>query len=276
MSLPVFVSRNGELIPATQAQVSVFSPAIFGAYGVYEFLQVVHGVIFALGAHLQRLAHSAAILDLPLPADQATLERWMNEVLIANHVADCSLRLSVLGSENGVGATAFIWPQPARIYSPALYSKGAPAITFQGQRTLPAAKSLNTLVNFLAQRKAQAAGAHEALLYHNGYFTEGSSSNLFAVVDGVVVTASSEQVLPGVARDVVLHLAGHHNMHLHEAAMALSDMPRWSECFITSTSRHVMPITVVDGRPVGDGQVGPITHRLMALFEEHFFKSVAR
>jgi D-alanine transaminase len=107
-------------------------------------------------------------------------------------------------------------------------------------------------------------------LYHDGYLTEGANSNLFAVMDGVVLTSPVSQVLSGVTRDILLKLAARNGIVMHEASLALADLTRWAECFITSTSRHVMPITVIDDRPVGSGRVGPLTAGLMALFEECF------
>jgi branched-subunit amino acid aminotransferase/4-amino-4-deoxychorismate lyase len=275
MSLPVFVSRNGELIPAADAHISIFNPALSGSYGVYESIEVAQGIPFMEEAHLERLARSAAMIDLPLPADLPRFRRWIAEVLHANQATDCGLRLFVLGPENGGGATAFLWPQPAPAYPAAFYRQGANAITVAGQRSLPQAKTLNTLVSFLAQRKARAAGVHEALLYGDGHLTEGSNSNLFVVLDGAVVTAPEYRVLSGVARDIVMTLAAENGIALAQRDLAVADLHKWSECFITSSSRHVMPLTVIDGRPVGDGQVGPYTRRLMDLFETYFQQILA-
>ncbi len=275
MPLPLFVSRNGELIPPAEARISIFNPALSGSYGVYESFQIVHGVPFAESEHLQRLAHSAAMIDLALPADLATFRAWIAGLLSANEAVECALRIFVLGPENGGETAAYIWPQPAPTYPAAFYSEGATAITFEGQRSLPQAKTLNTLVSFLAQRNARAAGVHEGLLYHDGHLTEGSNSNLFSVIDDTLLTAPAQQVLSGVARDMVFRVAGQHDIPLRETDLALSDMPRWHECFITSTSRHVMPITAIDGRPVGDGRVGPHSRRLMALFEDYFRQMIA-
>jgi D-alanine transaminase len=276
MPLPVLVSRNGELIPPAQAAVSVFNPALYGAYGVYESMQIARGKPFALTAHLQRLAHSAGLLELPLPADLAAFENWIAALLAANQAEECTLRIFAIGPENGGAATAYLWPQPDPVYPATCYTVGASAITYEGRRFLPEAKSLNNLVALLSRRRALALGAHEALLHHSGYLTEGSNSNLFAVLDGAVITPPAGQVLPGVTRDILLKLAARHGIEIRQASLALADRLAWRECFITSTSRHVMPITVVDGQSVGDGQIGPLTRRLMELFEEYFAQEVGR
>ncbi len=270
MPLPTFILRNGACVLPAQANITIFNPALYVAYGVYESMQVVGGVAFAQEAHLDRLFTSAAILGLVLPADRVTFRHWIADALAVNAATDCVLRLFVVGAENGGASVAFVWPQPNPSYPAAYYEHGATAVTFEGQRFWPMAKSLNNLASEMARRKAQAAGAHEGLLYHDGYLTEGSNSNLFAVVDGVVITPPADQVLAGVTRDLVLGLATEHGIPAREAPLPLAGMPHWRECFITSTSRHVMPITAIDGRPVGDGAVGPVTRRLAALFADRF------
>ena len=273
MSLPAYVSRNGALIRPEEAHISVFDPAIYGAYGVYESMQVSRGVVFALQPHLQRLARSAALLDLPLPAGAQTLERWITDVLVANNVRDCTLRFFVIGAENGGEVVAYLWPQPPAALPAGIYAEGASVITFDGQRFLPECKSLNNLASSLARRAAEASGAHEAVLCHDGHLSEGANSNLFAVHDGIVVTPPAGQVLPGVTRDIVMRLAEQADIPLIEAVLPRSQVVTWSECFITSTGRHVMPVTQIDGRPVRNGQVGPITQRLRDLFEACFARA---
>src|SRR5512139_646082 len=160
-----YVSRNGELVPAAEARISVFNPAIYGAWGVYESLQVANGVVFEPGAPLSRLAHSAEIIELELPASLSTIRTWVQVVVKAHGQANCTVRLFVLGPDNGGDPCAFIWAQPPNVYPPAYYASGATAITFGARRYLPEAKSLNALASFMAQRRAKASGVHEALLH---------------------------------------------------------------------------------------------------------------
>ncbi len=270
MSLPLYVSRNGELIPADQARVSVFNPALSAAFGVYESLQCQRGVVFHLEEHLNRLAHSARLLGMPLPAPLEEMASWVPPLLAANRVHTCLVRLYVLGPNGREPALAFLWPEPPRVYPRELYERGASAVIFQGVRALPQAKSLNTLVNFLARRQALAAGAHEGLLAHGGHVYEGSSSNLFAVRDGRVLTPPEETILPGVTREIVLRLAAEEGIPVASELLREEEIWGWDEAFITSTSRHVMPLVEVNGRPIGSGRVGPITRRLMQAFEAYY------
>jgi branched-chain amino acid aminotransferase len=271
MALPQVVSRNGQLIAPADAHISIFNPVIFGAFGVYESIQLYHGVIFKLHDHLQRLADSAGAIELALPADLGTISRWTREAIAANGCRDALIRMFALGPTPGNAPEIFIWPEAPRALPPEMYEQGVGAITYQGERALPHAKSLNTLVNHLARMHAQKVGEHEGLLVNRHLcVTEGSTSNLFVVQDGVLVTAPDEDVLAGVTQLELLKLAAALRVPVVQRMLPLSDLPRWDEAFLTSTSRHVLPLVRIDGQPVGDGRPGPVTGRLLHAFEKHF------
>lgn len=274
MPSPIYVSRNGELVPAAEARISVFNPAIYGSWGVYESIQVANGAVFEPLAHLSRLAHSAEIIELSLPASLSTIRTWIQVVVKSYAQPDCTIRLFVVGPDNGGDPVAFIWAQPPNVYPAAYYRMGATAVTFEAQRYLPEAKSLNALASFMAQRHAKAAGVHEGLLFHGGNLTEGSNSNLFAVAGGRVITPPGQEVLSGVTRDIVMRVVQDDGLQIEEAALPVDGIGEWQECFITSTSRHVMPVSTIDANPVGTGTPGPITRRIYDLFESYFSSQV--
>ncbi len=209
MTLPHVVSHNGQLIAPSDAHISIFNPVIFGAFGVYESIQLYQGVIFRLDDHLQRLADSAAAIELALPAGLDTIARWTQEAIAANGCRDALIRMFALGPAPGHAPEIFIWPETPRAFPPEMYQQGVGAVTFHGERALPHAKSLNTLVNHLARMNAQKAGEHEGLLVDRHHcVTEGSTSNLFIVQGGVLLTAPDEDVLAGVTQLELLKLAG--------------------------------------------------------------------
>ena len=277
MTLPHVVSHNGRLIAPSDAHISVFNPVIFGAFGVYESIQLYHGVIFRLDDHLQRLADSAAAIDLELPAGLDTIARWTQEAIAANGCRDALIRMFALGPTPGHAPEIFIWPETPRAFPPEMYQQGVGAVTFRGERALPHAKSLNTLVNHLARMSALKAGEHEGLLVdRHRCVTEGSTSNLFVVQDGVLVTAPEEDVLAGVTQLELLKLAGEMGLPVLQRPLPLAECPHWDEAFLTSTSRHVLPLVRIDGQPVGDGRPGPVTRRLHETFEAHFLAEIER
>ncbi|MDH7486627.1 MAG: aminotransferase class IV [Anaerolineae bacterium] len=266
MPMPEYVSLNGEIVRADAARVCVLTPALLYSFGVYESVRVERGVAFHLDDHLRRLAGSAALIELELPAPPEVIGSWVQPLLAHSGVTHCLLRILALGPTPGNGPVCALWPQEPPHYPPVLYEQGVELITVEGVRYLPQAKSLNTLLNFLARREASRRGAHEALLHQGDRITEGASSNFFVVQEGRVLTAPVEMVLPGVTRALVLRLARQASILIEERPPLLSARAMWQEAFITSTSRKVLPVTRLDGQPVGDGRVGPFTRRLMDIF----------
>ncbi len=261
---------NGACIPQAQAQVSIFDQALLSSFGVYEAIKVDQGRPFYLEEHLQRLLKSAELLDLSLGVDVPTLVDWFNRLKQVDPQATWRLTIIGLGTvEAGSRPVVAMQPEPLRSYPEQLYRYGARVVLYEGQRALPACKSLNTLVNFLARRAATRAGALEGLLHHAGYLTEGARSNLFAVRRGQLLTPPAATVLAGITRDIIVQVMADTPYPVVEVSLSI-DLSQYEEIFISSTSMHVMPVTEIDGQPVGAGQVGPITRVAMARFKAHY------
>jgi len=265
-----FAIFNGELLPIDQAKISIFNQAFFSSFGVYETVKVDQGRPFFLEEHLHRLQNSAEQLDLELNVDRRTLAEWVGKLRAVDPQATWSLKIIVLGTTEPEDLPIIaMQPVPLPTYPAKMYRSGAAAILFEGQRVMPACKSLNTLVNYLARYRARQAGALEGLLHHNGYLTEGARSNLFAVQKGVILTPPTAEVLSGITRDVIFQVMARSPHPVIEAQLP-TDLSLYEEVFISSTSMHVMPITTIDNRPVGNGRVGPITQIVMDRFNQFY------
>ncbi len=266
---------NGELLPTNEAQIPISNEALFASFGVYEAVKVDQGRPFYLEEHLRRLSQSAQMIDLELGADINTLAGWFETLVNVDPQATWSLRIIAFGATRP-GMDPLITMQPTILptYPDSFYKNGAGAILYQGQRAVPACKSLNTLVNYLARREANRVGALEGLLHHNGYMTEGSRSNLFAVHRGQLISPPDTEVLYGITRDVILQLMQNTDYPVVETPLSV-DFSLYEEFFISSTSMHVIPITKIDGQPVGNGQVGPITKLAMEQFKAHYRQVIA-
>ncbi len=260
---------NGELLPVDQAQISIFNPAVFASFGVYEAVKVDQGRPFYLEEHLYRLLKSAQMIDLVLEVDVATLVDWFNRLRQVEPQASWRLRIIVLGATEADSPIIAMQPEVLPTYPARFYQEGATAVLYPGQRAIPLCKSLNTLVNFLARRAATRVGALEGLLHHDGYLTEGARSNLFVVRQGELITPPAGEVLSGITRDVILQVLAGTAYPVIEAPVS-TDLSLYDEFFISSTSMHVMPITQIDGQLIGTGQVGPVTQVAMARFEAHY------
>jgi branched-subunit amino acid aminotransferase/4-amino-4-deoxychorismate lyase len=261
---------NGKLLPVDQAQISIFNKALLSSFGVYETMRVERGRPFYLQEHLHRLLNSAEMIDLELGVDVVTLTGWFERLVKVDPQATWVLRILALGAvEVSAAPIIAMWPEALPTYPSAFYRDGAAAILYEGQRSIPACKSLNALVNYLARREAIRAGALEGLLYHNGYLTEGARSNIFVVRQGQLLTPPASEVLSGITRDVILRVMQETPHPVVEAPIPVG-VSLYEEFFISSTSMHVMPITRIDGQPVGDGRIGPITKMVMERFEAHY------
>jgi len=271
------VVLNGEIRPVGEAQVPLLSPALFSSFGVYETIEVVQGVGFHLEDHLVRMVESAAMIEMELPYSVKEMASWAETLIRETELEECRLRVVVLGAtQSDERVLVAMVPQPRRHFAPEEYENGVQAVTFCGSRALPKCKSLNTLVNYLAQRQADRSGTREAILCSSGGMTEGSRSNIFAVDDGNLVTPPAEHVLAGITRDIVIRLADEIGVPVVEQILPMARIGELNEFFVTSTSMHVMPVVSIDGQPVGQGQVGPITRRLSVRFEDYHQSWVCR
>jgi branched-subunit amino acid aminotransferase/4-amino-4-deoxychorismate lyase len=266
---------NGTCLPVDRLQISIFNKALFSGFGVYEAIKVDQGRPFYLEEHVQRLFQSAAMIDLALNVDGPTLISWVETLREIDPQATWRLTVLALGAvEAGEQPLIAMRPEALATYPPHFYRDGAKAVLYQGQRLIPACKSLNTLASYLARRAAIRVGALEGLLYHHGHLTEGSRSNLFAVRQGQLITPPAIEVLSGITRDIIVQVMQDTGHPVIEAPLP-AEPSLYDEIFISCTSMHVMPITQIDGRPVGSGQVGPVTKLAAARFAAHYRQVMA-
>jgi len=292
--MPTLVNLDGQLVPPAEAVISIFDRGFLAGDQVYEVVRTYGLRPFELGAHFARMVRSAARLALPLPWDEARLERELARTLEASRGGDPedaeaapwnrgerSARLvatrgggeaaRALGIEAGPRAVITVQPlagPPARAYREGVRCLLVGART---PRFDPEVKSGRHQAEEAAGAEARAAGADEALLLdERGQVTEGASSNLFLVRRGVLrTTAAGRGILPGVTRGLVLELARRAAVPVEEAVLTPPDLAEADELFLTSTSREVLPVTWLGGAPAGGGRVGPVTARLHALFREY-------
>lgn len=268
---------NGEYLPADQAHVSVLDRGFLLGDGVYEVIPVYQGLPFCLNEHLQRLQRS---LDGVRMANPYSIEQWSE--IIARLVKDNegenqAVYLQVTRGvaprdhvfPEGVEPTAFVMTNPIKPLPEWYKQDGIKAITVKDIRWAQCdIKAITLLPNSLLRQQAQDAGAQEAILIRDGYMTEGSASNSYVVLDGVIYTApKDEKVLPGITRDVVLELARSAGVSYREQAVSAEQLKQADEIWISSSTRELLPVTTLDDMPVGSGKPGPVWQQLDALYQ---------
>ena len=278
------VMIDGRLVPPEQAVVSVFDRGFLYGDSVFESLRTYGGVPFALDEHLARLERSAARVLIALPVSVASLREEISLAVASHGSAESYVRVTLTrGTGRALGLDPELASDPLRVVlvstlspPPAeLYDHGMAAITFRAERPSDApavadAKIGNYLLAVLAMQAARAQGAGEALLEDaNGHILEGSTSNLFAVFAGTLLTPpETAAILPGITRAHTLRIAAELGIPVELRTPRKSELGKADEVFISSSIRELVPVVSIDGQRVGPGLPGPITRELLRRFRE--------
>lgn len=274
------VYLNGSLIPRSQARISALDYGFLYGFGLFETMRAYGGQVFRLDSHLNRLARSAEILGLPIQA--LDLKAAVMDTIHANKLSDARVRITISIGEGGMVPDPSACTQPTVLilaghykpYPKQVYEKGFRAVVSSirrnSQSPLSRLKSANYLENMLAKQEARAAGVDEAIcLNEKGLLAEASMSNIFLVNDGILRTPGEESgILPGITREVVLELASQLGINTFEQDIRLDELFQTQEAFLTNSLMEIMPLTEIDGKPVGSGEAESVTRRLMAEYKK--------
>lgn len=280
--LPSVAWLNGRLVPWSQACLSIEDRGLQFAESLYEVLPITAGRVRLLADHVERMRRSAAPLDLERGVPG--LESWqelaqrlieterLEEGLLYAQLTGGTLPRDHLPAERP-RPNFFAYLRALRFPRQAEAERGIRAITLPDARWENCyLKTTMLLPAVLARREAAQRGCDEALLLSpEGTVREGTSSNVF-VVEGTRISTprSTRHVLPGVTRPLVVSLAGAAGHEVVEERIPAARMLEADELFVTSTSRLVMPVVELDGRPIGDGRGGPVALDLAARLRQHF------
>jgi D-alanine transaminase len=267
---------NGRYCPMAEAKVPVEDRGYQFADGVYEVCEVREGRLIDERRHLKRLDRSLSELQIRGPMPHTALSVVLHEVVRRNRVHDGLVYIQVT---RGVARRDHAFPATAtkpslvvtsRSSDPAAAEKiatdGIAVVTVPDQRWPRVdIKSISLLPNVLAKQAARSKGAREAwLVDKSGYVTEGSSSNAWIINrDGKVLTRQLDQaILAGITRSVLIDSLKERGLELEERAFTVEEAYAAREAFVTSATQSVMPVVMIDGRPVGNGAPGIVTSAL--------------
>lgn len=265
---------NDAFVPLAEARVSVLDRGFLFADSVYEVIPVYAGQPFRLGNHLQRLQTSLDGLRIPNPHPIDGWTQRIHDLIEANGGGDIAVYLQItrgasprrdhrLPDDLQPTVVAFCQSRPAP--DETILRRGIPAITTEDIRWLHCRiKSTSLLANIMAADSARQEGAAEAILVRDGAVLEGTSSNVFAVSRGQLVTpALRETILAGITRGVILEIARREGLeHAELEVMTPDDLRQADEIWITSSTREIHAVTQLDGAIVGTGVPGPLWTRM--------------
>ncbi len=281
--MPERINVNGALASPESAAISPLDRGFLFGDSVYETLRTYGGRIFLQREHLDRLWRSAEQLGIPYESAPVDVEREIGRTIVDAALPEAAVRVVVSRGPGPIGydpqgcgpPTVVIYARPCPKIPEAWVREGVDVAIVQVTRNArsaldPAIKSSNLLNNFLAWREARRLGAYEPILLNErDGLTEGASSNVFVVRSNRLLTPGAEEgLLEGITRGLVIDLARRDGVETSEEALRADDLRGADEVFLTSTLKGVLPVRRCDGWPIQHGRPGPITRRVMALFED--------
>ena len=270
---------NGRFMPIEEAMVPVLDRGFIFGDGVYEVMPVYSRHPFRLVEHLRRLQNSLDAIGLKNPHTDAEWSKLIVALIAHNAGEDQYIYLHITRGvakrdhafPKVVTPTVFMMSSPLPVPPPALKASGVTAITTQDNRWLRCdIKSISLLPNVLLRQQAVEAGTMEALLLRDGFLTEGAASNIFVVSQSVLLAPPKNHLmLPGITYDLVLELAAANGIDILVGPVAEAMVRAADEIWLTSSTREVLPITLLDGQPVGNGLPGPLFKRMDDLYQAY-------
>jgi D-alanine transaminase len=271
-----FALVNGEIIPRHDAKIDVEDRGYQFGDGIYEVIRIYNGKMFTAAEHLKRFEKSAQNIGITLPFKDEMIIEMLERLILKNN-----LDLGIIYMQLTRGTAPRNHAFPTENIAPTLVAytskvdrplnalkDGVKTILTEDIRWLRCdIKSLNLLGNILAKQKAVEKGCFEVIMHRGNDVTEGSSSNIYIVKNGVVITHESNNlILKGITKDVILQIISENNFVVEERTFTLDELEGADEVFLSSTTAEVMPIVEVDGRKVSDGTPGPVSRKLQELF----------
>ncbi len=268
---------NGEFLPIDEAKIPVLDRGFIYGDGVYEYVPVINRRPYRMLPHLKRLDRSCKEIGLTNPYSDA---QWAEIItaLVAKHEApDQAIYWQVTRGvakrdhafPKGVAPTVFMMSNPLPVTTPEILQNGVKTYTFADLRWQRCdIKSISLLGNVLARQHAAERGGAEVVMLRNGFLSEASSSNVFLVKGGRIISPPKDHlILPGITLDAVFDLAQQGGIPLDVRPVPEAEVWSADELWLSSSSKGVIPITALDDKPVGDGRPGPVFKKMRALFE---------
>lgn len=248
------------------ASLPVSDLAIQRGIGVFDTVRTYDRRPFALAAHMERLAASAAGCRIRLPLAEEEMASIIREG--ASRIPGDSLAKAFITAGDSEEDGCFPKSRFFALFSPLkktpdeVYSRGVALSLLPEERMLPLVKSINYMIPF--SRKVP--GTFEPLYCPGGEITESATSSFFAVVKGVLVTAPDHRVLRGITREILIDVARNHGLKVEFRCLPLSELSEASEAFVTGSVKEIAPVVRIGDAVIGTGLPGPVTLRLLHLF----------
>lgn len=270
---------NGELVEYKDAVLHVSDLAFQRGFGIFDFFKVVNEKPIFLEEHLTRFINSAEGMELPVRYSIEELKSLIIDLLIKNEMPNSGVKITLTG---GYSKDAFSLAEPNLVVTQSSFAvsqnaqeKGIKVISVNHQRQLSGIKTIDYLmaIKMLPQMKEQ--GAQDILYYNNQWVTECPRANFFIVTKSGEILTPHKDILPGISRQKILELSGE-EFKIRACDISLEDVYQAEEAFISSTTKNILPVVVIDEHSFGDGTPGPITRSLSQRYDELIEKAYSK
>lgn len=264
---------NGKFLKENDAKISVNDIGLHRGYGVFEVLRTYNRKPFLLKEHLDRLFSSAAEIDLKVPYNRTEISTYTYKLLNKNKYKESLIKILVTGGVSNDGMTPnnkptfLILTKNLKPTKKEVYENGVKLITYEHERFMPSAKTLNYIHLMKSFKKLKKEKAFTLLYVSKGRVLEGATCNIFMFKNNALITPD-DGVLNGITRNLTLQLAKKH-FSIQQRKVSLSELLKSDEVFVTLTTKGIVPIVKIDNFKIGKGIPGNKTKQMIGLLEEY-------
>jgi len=272
------VYLNGAFLPLADAKISVLDRGFIYGDGVYEVVPVYGRRPFRMPQHLKRLQYSLDGIRLANPHSAAQWDALISQLIERQPFADQAVYLQVTRGvakrdhafPKDATPTVFMMSNPLVVPTREQVERGVAVVTTQDNRWLRCdLKTTSLLGNVLMRQFAVDRDAIETVMFRDGHLTEASASNVLIVRDGVVIAPPKDNlILPGITYDATLEIARDAGVRLEVRPVPHAEAMHADEMWLSSSTKEVLAVTTIDGRPYGSGKPGPVFHRVWESFQK--------
>ncbi|KKP67740.1 MAG: Aminotransferase class IV [Candidatus Moranbacteria bacterium GW2011_GWE1_35_17] len=267
---------DGKVVELNEVKISPYDLGFMRGYGIFDAMRTANRALFCFNEHWNKFEKSTRELGLKIPISQEEFKNVVDVLLEKNNLKEAAIKTILTGGKSDNGfyksedkETFLILVDDLDKFAVAeeFYKKGWKLISLEYQRYLPEIKSLNYLAPIKNQKEKTNSNAQEIVYKKDGNILECSTSNLFIVKDGIIVTPQ-KNIFLGTVRNLVIDIAKSNNFILEERNIAIDELLSAEEVFVTATYKKIVPVINVDNVMIGNGKVGDVTNKLIELLNE--------
>lgn len=240
-------SRNGKILPISDAVVSIEKIERMYGFGVYESLKVRNNTLYFVKQHVERLFHSARLIDLNHDFTPDIITMWIQEFAKKIEEPSTNIKMLLLGGTKTEDVELLLFPLAPYFPKKEWYRDGVKTFSFAYERWMPQAKSLNMLASYYYYKKSKQQGGYDALFVDSaGNVREGTRTNFYAMKGNVIVSPPKEDVLEGVTMMSLEKIIQRSDYTIEHRLIPLKSLEEFDALFLSSTSSKILPIASVD------------------------------